>query len=52
MLHELPREEGKGERGFVRIDRCIDVDGFNCSKQVPLLLVERGEQRLRVSGPT
>src|SRR6516162_9883617 len=46
VLHELPREEGKGERGSVPIDRCIDVDAFKCGKQVSLLVVERRDKRL------
>ena len=46
MLHELPREQGKGEEGAVPIDRRADIDGFQCGEQVSLLFVERGEQCL------
>src|SRR5215831_429533 len=46
VLHKLPREEGKGERGSVPIDRRVDVDGFQCGEQVSLLIVKRGEERL------
>lgn len=45
MLHELPREQGKSERGSIPIDRRLDIDGFQYGEQVSLLVVQRGEQR-------
>ncbi len=44
VLHELPREQGKGERGSVPIDRSVVIDGFQCGEQVSLLVVERGQK--------
>ena len=46
VLHKLPREQSKAERGSVPIDRHVDVDGLQCGEQVSLLVVKRGEQRL------
>ncbi len=45
VLHELPREEGKCERGSVPIDQRVDVDGFQCGEKLSLLVVKRGEER-------
>jgi hypothetical protein len=46
VLHELPREHGKGEGGSVPIDRCVDISGVQCGEQVSLLFVERGQEFL------
>lgn len=46
VLHELPREQGKGERGSVPIDGRLDIDRFQYGEQVSLLVVERGEECL------
>src|SRR5580692_5543711 len=46
VLHKLPREQSKAERGSVPIDRRVDVDGLQCGEQVSLLVVKRGEERL------
>ena len=46
VLHELPREQGKGERGSIPIDRRPDIDGFQYGEQVSLLVVQRGEECL------
>jgi hypothetical protein len=45
VLHELPREQGKCERGSVPIDQRVNVDGFQCSEQLSLLVVKRAEER-------
>jgi len=46
VLHKLPGEEGKGERGALPIDRCVNVDSFQCGEQLTLLVIERGEEPL------
>jgi len=46
VLHELPREQGKGKGGAVPIDGRADIDGFQCGEQGSLLFVERDEQCL------
>src|SRR5215831_12277958 len=51
VLHVLPREQGKGERGSVPIDRRVDIDGFQCGEQLSLLVVERGQECLPSQRP-
>lgn len=46
MLHELPRELGKGEWGTIPIDRRLDIDSFQYGEQASLLVVQRGEECL------
>ena len=44
VLHQLPREQGKGERGSVPIDGRLDIDRFQYGEQVSLLVVgEKGD---------
>ena len=44
MLHELPCEKGKGERGSTPIDRRIDVDSFQGGQELTLLVVKGGQK--------
>src|SRR5215472_9495937 len=46
VLHKLPSEKGKGERGSVPNDRRVDVDGFQCGQQLTLFVVKRGQESL------
>jgi len=46
VLHELPSEKGKGERGSTPIDRRVDVDGFQGGQELTLLVVKGGHKSL------
>ena len=46
VLHELPREERKGERRSTPVDRRVDIDALESGDQLPLLVVQSAEQRL------
>src|SRR5215510_6865890 len=46
VLHELPGEEGEGERRSIPVNYRVDVDRLQCGHQLFLLDVERGEKGL------
>src|SRR5947208_8335210 len=46
MLHELPCKQCKRERSSVPVDRRVNVDGFQCGKQLSMLFLKRWQERL------